>query len=150
MRSPSRPSTSSCRGWSKYGKKFYFIGSDYNYPHVTNGLAKDILVAQGGQSVGEEYAALGTTEFSAMLARIQKAKPDLVFGNLVGTDAVAFMKQFYDAGLSKQMGLYEPIDQSFVPAIGVEQCEGVAVCQGYLEQSGYADQPGVRRGLEED
>jgi urea transport system substrate-binding protein len=117
----------------KYGKKFYFIGSDYNYPHVTNGLAKDILVAQGGQSVGEEYAALGTTEFSAMLARIQKAKPDLVFGNLVGTDAVAFMKQFYDAGLSKQMGLYEPIDQSFVPAIGVKQSEGVAVCQGYFD-----------------
>ena len=117
----------------QYGKKFYFIGSDYNYPHVTNGLAKDILLAQGGQSVGEEYAALGTTEFSAMLARIQKAKPDLVFGNLVGTDAVAFMKQFYDAGLSKQMGLYEPIDQSFVPAIGVEQCEGVAVCQGYFD-----------------
>jgi urea transport system substrate-binding protein len=117
----------------KYGKKFYFIGSDYNYPHVTNDLAEEILVAQGGESVGEEYAALGTTEFSAMLARIQKAKPDLVFGNLVGTDAIAFMKQFYDAGLSKEMGLYEPIDQSFVPAIGVEQCEGVAVCQGYFD-----------------
>jgi ABC-type branched-subunit amino acid transport system substrate-binding protein len=120
----------------EYGDTFYFVGSDYSYPRVVNGMAKDILEASGGKSVGEEYAALGTTDFSAMLTRIAKAKPDLVFGNIVGTDAIAFMKQFYDYGLSKSITMYEPIDQSFVPAIGVEQCENVAVCQGWFETIG--------------
>lgn len=116
-----------------YGDKWYFTGSDYSYPHIINGMAKEMLEAAGGEAVGDEYVALGTTDFSSMLTRISKAKPDLVFGNIVGTDAIAFMKQFYDYGLSETIGMYEPIDQSFVAAIGVEQCEGVAVCQGYFE-----------------
>ncbi|MCZ7665322.1 MAG: substrate-binding protein [Thermoleophilia bacterium] len=116
-----------------YGKKFYFIGSDYNYPHAINRLAEEIILRLGGEIVGEEYVALGTTDFTAALARISKAQPDVVFGNVVGTDAIAFMKQFYDAGLNKSITMYEPIDQSFVSAIGVEQVEGVAVAQGYFE-----------------
>ncbi len=116
-----------------YGKKFYFIGSDYNYPHAINALAEEIILGLGGEIVGEEYVAFGTTDFTAALARISKAQPDVVFGNVVGTDAIAFMKQFYDAGLNKTITMYEPIDQSFVSAIGVEQVEGVAVAQGYFE-----------------
>ncbi|MBU2604006.1 MAG: substrate-binding protein [Actinobacteria bacterium] len=116
-----------------YGKKFYFIGSDYNYPHAINALAEEIILGLGGEIVGEEYVAFGTTDFTAALARISKAQPDVVFGNVVGTDAIAFMKQFYDAGLNKSITMYEPIDQSFVSAIGVEQVEGVAVAQGYFE-----------------
>lgn len=115
-----------------YGNRWYFVGSDYDYPHYVNDMAKQLLVKDGGKSVGDEYAALGTTDFSSMLSRIAKAKPTMVFGNLVGTDAIAFMKQFYDAGLSKTIKMYEPIDQSFIPAIGVKQTEGVAVCQGYF------------------
>jgi len=131
---------------SEYGDTFYFVGSDYSYPRVVNGMAREILEAQGGQSLGEEYAALGTTDFASTLTRIAKAGPKVVFGNVVGTDAIAFAKQYYDYGLPDKMQLYECFDQSFVEGVGVEQMEGVAVCQGYFEG---IDTPANKAFLEE-
>ena len=116
-----------------HGKKWYFLGSDYSYPHVVNAKALAYLQQLGGTSVGSAYFALGTTDFSSIITKLAAAKPDVVFSNIVGTDAVAFIKQFYNYGLSKSMYLYEPLDQSFVPAIGAAACDGIAVCQGYFQ-----------------
>lgn len=117
----------------QYGNKWYFLGSDYAYPHGVNTLAKKYLQQAGGSSVGEQYVALGTTDFSSIITKLASAKPQVVYSNIVGTDAVAFMKQFYDYGLSSKMKLFEPLDQTFVKAIGVKQVEGVPVCQGYWQ-----------------
>jgi len=116
----------------QYGTTWYYVGSDYIWSHTINTVSKGLLTQAGGKAVGDEYVAFGTTDFSAMLVRIAKAKPDLVYGTIVGADAIAFMKQFYDAGLSTTIQLTEPIDDSVIPAVGAAQSEGVPACQGYF------------------
>lgn len=117
----------------QHGPRFYFIGSDYVYPRTSNAKAKDFLAAAGGQTVGEEYVALGTTDFSSSLARIAKANPDVVFADVVGTDAIALLKQFYDYGLAKDIhfastGHVEPI----LEGVGPQASEGMSASFGYF------------------
>lgn len=117
-----------------HGPKFYFIGSDYVYPRGTNAKAAEYLEAVGGEVVGEEYVALGTTDFSSSLTRIAKAKPDVVFCNVVGTDGIALSKQFYDYGLSEDVTFASTVHmESYITAIGPEASEGHVVCFGYFE-----------------
>ena len=117
-----------------YGDRFYFVGSDYEYPRGTNEKAKTYLATAGGKVVGEEYVVLGTTDFSSVIARIQAAQPDVVFNNVVGTDAIAFSKQFHSYGLLGQMTFASTVHmETYVDAIGVEASEGIVVCFGYFE-----------------
>jgi urea transport system substrate-binding protein len=117
-----------------YGPKFYFLGSDYVYPHGTNAKAKEYLKAAGGSVVGEEYVALGTTDFSSVLTRIAKAKPDVLFVDVVGTDGIALSKQFYDYGLSKSTHFASTVHmESYITAIGPQASEGTTVSFGYFQ-----------------
>ena len=117
-----------------YGPRFYFIGSDYVYPRNTNTIAKKYLAAAGGKVVGEEYVALGTSDFSSSLTRIAAAKPNVVFCNVVGTDGIALSKQFYDYGLNKNIHFASTVHlESYIKAIGPKASEGTTVCFGYFE-----------------
>lgn len=82
----------------RYGTDWYLIGSDYVFPRSVNAKAKELLVQAGGRVVAEEYAPLGTTDFRALLDRIQAARPSLLLSNLVGPDAIAFSLQGTEGG----------------------------------------------------
>jgi urea transport system substrate-binding protein len=86
-----------------FGKSFYFVGSDYVFPHFTIGIGKDYLKKHGGVVAGEEYGPLGTTDWSAVITRIERAKPDVLFSVVVGTDGIAFVKQSMNFGLKEKM-----------------------------------------------
>jgi urea transport system substrate-binding protein len=122
---------------SNYGKKFYLIGSDYQWPRTINKVVKRVLAAQGGQVVGEEYVALGTSDFSSALTRIQAAKPNVLFSTVVGTDGIALAKQAYDYGLSKQ-GIVTsgaPFIESYLAGAGDKASEGINVCYGWFRDT---------------
>ncbi len=117
-----------------YGKKFYFVGSDYEYPRVTNAKAKEYLAEVGGEVVGEEYVVLGTTDFSSVITRIKRADPDVVVCNVVGTDGIALTKQMYDYGLMDEVTFASTVHmETYINAIGPEASEGILVCFGYFE-----------------
>jgi urea transport system substrate-binding protein len=86
-----------------FGKTFYFVGSDYVFPHFVISEGKESLKKHGGITVGEEYGPLGTTEWSAVITRIEKVKPDVLFSVVVGNDGVAFVKQAMNFGLKEKM-----------------------------------------------
>jgi urea transport system substrate-binding protein len=116
------------------GPKVYMVGSDYVWPRGTNAWIKHYLKPLGGSVVGEEYVAFGTTDFSSILTRIAKAKPDVVFNTVVGADAVAFSKQFYNYGLNKTMHFASACHfESYIQAIGPQASEGIQVCFGYFQ-----------------
>ncbi|TMV68715.1 urea ABC transporter substrate-binding protein, partial [Thioclava sp. BHET1] len=56
----------------------------------------------GLKTVGEQYVPLGGTDFSAVIAKIQAAKPDIIFNTLNGDSNVSFFKQMSAAGLSPE------------------------------------------------
>jgi urea transport system substrate-binding protein len=118
-----------------FGKKGFFIGSDYIYPKESNRIAKAELVKAGGEVVGDEYAALGTTEFITIINKIKQAKPNFVLSNLVGDSIPAFYKQFKDAGISpKDIPIMAyPTTEEEVQAMGPEFAEGHYTSFNYFQ-----------------
>lgn len=84
------------------GKKMFLLGSDYVFPRTANNIIKAQLEAKGGELVGEEYTALGHTDYSTLISKIKAAKPDVVFNTLNGDSNVAFFKQLKDAGITAE------------------------------------------------
>src|SRR3989338_8081981 len=58
------------------GKRFYLIGSDYVFPRTANLIAKDVLLAQGGQLLGERYVPLGENGLATAVREIAALSPD--------------------------------------------------------------------------
>ncbi len=84
-------------------KRVYFMGMDYQagWDHV-----KAAIGAFKGEKVAEVYTPLNQMDFSAELTQLRAAKPDAVFVFYVGPLAVAFIKQYTQAGLHKTIPIY--------------------------------------------
>ena len=85
----------------RYGKRFYFVGSDYIYPRESNRLMKQFLQHYGGTVVGETYVSLGSSrsEFAPVISEILKLQPDIIFSTVVGNSTTYLYQAYADAGL---------------------------------------------------
>jgi branched-chain amino acid transport system substrate-binding protein len=93
----------------KFGKKVAFLTADYAYGHE---------MVRGFQSVGKDFGIetlvdishpLGTTDYSALLPRIQALKPDILCICNFGRDQQISLKQATDFGMKKSMKIVAPI-----------------------------------------
>jgi branched-chain amino acid transport system substrate-binding protein len=84
-------------------KSAFFIGADFQggYEHI-----EAAMQAFKGKTLGPIYTPLAQLDFATEIARIRAEKPDAVFVFLIGAGGVAFVKQYAQAGLSKQIPLY--------------------------------------------
>lgn len=80
-------------------KSYFLIGSDYVFPRTANLILKKHIAKDKLTVAGEEYVPLGGTDFSAVIAKIQSAKPAIIFSTLNGDSNVSFFKQMSAAGL---------------------------------------------------
>ena len=85
-----------------YGKKWYFITTDYAFGRSLQAGFEASLKAAGGTELGADYAPLGTTDFSAILIKAQAAKPDALILLLAGDDMVNCLKQAVQFGIDKK------------------------------------------------
>ena len=87
--------------WSidNLGRKFFLVGSDYVWPHSVNAIVSDQLKALGGEKVGEEYIFFGSSDVAAAVEAIRKAKPDVIFSEVVGASNIAFYRALRQAGI---------------------------------------------------
>lgn len=81
-----------------FGKKVFFVGSNYVWPKESNKNAKVWLENVNGELVGEEYIPLGSSEFGPVLDKIRDRNPNFIFSTVVGASDIAFHKQFKQAG----------------------------------------------------
>ena len=64
-----------------------------------NAHAAETVEANGGETLGEEYLPLGTTEFGTLVTQLMGLGEGVgIVNNLVGADFIGFMKQWTDAG----------------------------------------------------
>jgi urea transport system substrate-binding protein len=117
------------------GKKFFLVGSDYVFPKVANEIIKEQLKTEGGTLVGEEYAPLGRTDFSEIINKIKKEKPQVVFNTLNGDSNIAFFKQLHDAGITPENTavMSVSIAEEEVQKIGVPFLAGHYVAWNYFQ-----------------
>ena len=87
----------------KYGKKWYFLVADYAFG--TDGAArlKKILLAHGGQVVGEDLHPLGATEYSSYMTKARNTDADVMVFSNYGPDCQNATKAFVQLGLNKKM-----------------------------------------------
>ncbi|MCL5965699.1 MAG: ABC transporter substrate-binding protein [Deltaproteobacteria bacterium] len=94
----------------RFGKKWYFITSDYSWGHTGRDAFKKILLAKGGKAVGEDLTPLGTTDYSSFLLKVRNARPDVLILVLYGNDLVSAVKQFNRFGMRKEMQVGGPLN----------------------------------------
>jgi urea transport system substrate-binding protein len=119
------------------GKKFYLLGSDYVFPRTANKIIKEQLKAEGGTLVAEEYTPLGHTDYSTIISKIKKDKPDVIFNTMNGDSNVAFFKQLKDAGISAEdiTTMSVSIAEEEVNAIGADILEGHYTVWNYFQST---------------
>jgi ABC-type branched-subunit amino acid transport system substrate-binding protein len=85
------------------GKKVYFLGSDYVFPRSLTEVATGIVKEHGGTVLAEKYTPTDTTDYSAEIRAILKAKPEVLFLTLPGADGITFVRQARQAGVFDKM-----------------------------------------------
>ena len=89
----------------EYGKKWYFITTDYAFGRTLQQGFEASLKAAGGTELGADYTPLGSTDFSANLIKAQSTNPDAIILLLAGDDMVNCLKQAVQFGLDKKTHL---------------------------------------------
>ena len=87
---------------SSYGKKWYFITTDYAFGHGLQAGFEASLKEAGGTELGNDFTPLGTTDFSANLIKAQSTNPDAIVLLLAGDDMINCLKQAVQFGLDKK------------------------------------------------
>jgi branched-chain amino acid transport system substrate-binding protein len=100
------------------GKRGYILAADYNYGHITSRWLQKYIRDLGGEDLAVEFIPLDVSNFSSVLARIQDAKPDVVWSALVGAAHMSFYRQFHST-----IGKDEMMIAGTTYSIGREQVE---------------------------
>jgi branched-chain amino acid transport system substrate-binding protein len=85
---------------SAFGKRIFFVGSDYIYPYESNRVMRNVLRQGGGEVVGERYFDLHTCSdgFDDVIKDIMDVRPDAIFSTIVGQSCIEFYRSYHAAG----------------------------------------------------
>jgi urea transport system substrate-binding protein len=127
-------------------RSFYLPSADYIWPHIMNARVREVVAANGGSIVGEEYFPLDHAEYGATVERITSSGADVVFNTIVPPGVGPFFQQLYDAGFTRDGGqlVCTYFDENFLNMVPAEQVEGLWSCLDYYQA---VDDPFSRRLL---
>ena len=116
-------------------KKFYLPSADYILPHTMNKKVRQVVTANGGTIVGEEYFPLDHTDYGNTVDKIMSSGAQVVFNTIVPPGLAPFLEQLHNAGFSKRGGhivctYFEENFLNFLPAAHVE---GIYSCLDYYQ-----------------
>ena len=117
------------------GKRFYLIGSDYIFPRTANLMIKDVLLAQGGQLLGERYVPLGASDMAVVVKEIAAQRPDFVVNTLNGDSNRHFFSALRAAGITaeKTPVFSTSIAEVELAAMGVDLMTGHYAAWNYFQ-----------------
>jgi ABC-type branched-subunit amino acid transport system substrate-binding protein len=113
-------------------KTFYFPSADYIWPQVLNAKVREVVTANGGAIVGEEYFPLDHTDYRETVERIISSNADVVFNTIVPPGLGPFLAQLHDAGFGGQL-VCTYFDENFLNLVPAEHVEGLYSCLDYYE-----------------
>lgn len=115
--------------------RLFLVGSDYVFPRTANSIIKDYAEANGMEIVGEDYAPLGSTDFTTIANRMRDSNADAVFNTLNGDSNVAFFRQYNSLGFNADTlpVMSVSIAEEEVGGIGTANIEGQLVAWDYYQ-----------------
>ena len=106
---------------NREAQSFYGIGSAYAWGIGSIDAVEKAAGANNAKFIGREEAPLGTTDWSAIIQRLEEAAPDVCFVFVAGNDLVTFLKQFFDFGLNDKVQLaFTFFQEEVTPTIAPE------------------------------
>jgi branched-chain amino acid transport system substrate-binding protein/urea transport system substrate-binding protein len=121
--------------WLKenYGDSFYLFGSDYVWPQKMNAAVKKVVAEVGGTVVGEEYTPFNVKDFTATVRKIEGSGAKILVLDVVGADAVTFVKQFTAAGVKSKVRLaWLGYSENYLSGLTPEESEGVLTVANFI------------------
>lgn len=107
---------------------WYFVAADFAFGKNAVQVAKEILAANGGRSVGETYHPMSTSDYSSFLLQAQSSNAKAVMFANGGSQLVNSMKQWKEFGMQggKQKPVATILEISDVHAAGLDVIEGLS------------------------
>jgi urea transport system substrate-binding protein len=116
-------------------KKFYLPSADYIWPHVMNKKVRQVVTANGGAIVGEEYFPLDHADYGKTIDKITSSGAQVVFNTIVPPGLTPFLEQLYDSGFTKRGGriVCTYFDENFFNLVPAAHVEGLFSCLDYYQ-----------------
>jgi ABC-type branched-subunit amino acid transport system substrate-binding protein len=117
----------------KYGDSFYLFGSDYVWPQKMNAAVKKVVNEIGGTVVGEEYTPFNVKDFTTTVRKIEGSGAKVLILDVVGADAITFVKQFTAAGVKSKVRLaWLGYSENYLSGLTQEESEGVVTVANFI------------------
>ena len=116
-------------------KKFHLPSADYIWPHTMNKKVREVVTANGGAIVGEEYYPLDHIDYSKTVDRITSSGAEVVFNTTVPPGVVPFLEQLHNSGFTKRGGhlICTYFDENFLNLVPAAHVEGLYICLDYYQ-----------------
>jgi ABC-type branched-subunit amino acid transport system substrate-binding protein len=116
-------------------KTFYLPSADYIWPHVLNARVRDVVTANGGEIVGEEYHPLDAVDYRETVDRIASTEADVVFNTIVPPGVTPFFELLHDSGFAGRGGqlVCTYFDENFLNMVPAAHAEGLWSCLDYYQ-----------------
>ena len=116
-----------------YGDTFYLFGSDYVWPRKMNEAVRTAAEAAGGRIVGEEYTPFGVKDFTSTVRKIEQSGATVLMLDVVGADAITFVKQFVAAGGKTKTKLaWLGYSENYIPGLTRDESEGIVTVANFI------------------
>ncbi|MGZ4740437.1 MAG: substrate-binding protein [Ilumatobacteraceae bacterium] len=111
-------------------RTFYMPSADYIWPHTMNKKVREVVGAEGGSVVGEEYFPMDHMDYEGVVADIMASGADVVFNTIVPPGLTPFLERLFDAGFTKRGGhiVCTYFDENFLNLVPAEHVEGLYGC----------------------
>lgn len=83
-------------------KTFYMPSADYIWPHTMNKKVREVVTAEGGSVVGEEYFPMDHMDYEFVVDDIMATGADVVFNTIVPPGLTPFLERLFNAGFTKR------------------------------------------------
>jgi len=116
-------------------KTVYLPSADYIWPHVLNAKVREVVEANGGEIVGDEYFLMDHMDYREVVERIMSSGAEVVFNTIVPPGLTPFLAQLHDAGFSSRGGqlVCTYFDENFLNLVPAAHVEGLYSCLDYYE-----------------
>jgi branched-chain amino acid transport system substrate-binding protein len=117
-------------------KKFYLPSADYIWPHTMNAKVRELVKANGGEIVGEEYFPLEHTDYGKTIDAITSSAAEVVFNTIVPPGLTPFLEALYESGFSSRGGhlVCTYFDENFLNLVPATHVEGLYGCLDYYQE----------------
>ena len=100
-----------------------------------NKKVRQVVTANGGAIVGEEYFPLDHTDYGNTIDKITSSGAQVVFNTIVPPGLTPFLEQLYNSGFTKRGGylVCTYFDENFLNLVPAAHVEGLYSCLDYYQ-----------------